>query len=47
MLVKGVITYASMDVCVVKTARSDLSALERDSERTGIGVNGSRRAPTI
>ena len=32
---------------LVRTARSDFSALGRDSERTGIGVNGSRRAPTI
>ena len=41
------LTYASIGVYVVRTARSDLSALGRDSERTGIGVNGSKRAPTI
>ena len=32
---------------LVRTARSELIVSERDSERTGIGVNGSRRAPTI
>ena len=39
--------YAGAGVCVVRSARSNLGALERDSERTGIGVNDSRRAPTI
>ena len=32
---------------LVRTARSELIVSGRDSERTGIGVNGSRRAPTI
>ena len=32
---------------LVRTERSDLIVSGRDSERTGIGVNGSRRAPTI
>ena len=41
------LTYAGTGVCVVRSARSDLGDLERDSERTRIGVNGSRRAPTI
>ena len=41
------LAYAGTGVCVVRSARSDLGALERDSKRTGIGVNGSRRAPTI
>ena len=41
------LAYAGTGVCVVRSVRSDLGALEPDSERTGIGVNGSRRAPTI
>ena len=41
------LAYAGAGVCVVRSARSDLEDLERDSERTGIGVNSSRRAPTI
>ena len=41
------LAYAGTGVCVVRSAMSDLGALERDSERTGIGVNGSRRSPTI
>ena len=32
---------------LVRTARSELIVSERDSERTVIVVNGSRRAPTI
>ena len=41
------LAYAGTGVWVVRTARSNLSASERDSERTRIGVNDSRRAPTI
>ena len=41
------LAYAGTGVWIVRSARSDLSASGRDSERTGIGVNGSRRAPTI
>ena len=32
---------------LVRTVRSEFIVSERDSERTGIGVNDSRRAPTI
>ena len=41
------LAYAGTGICVVRSARSDLDALERDAERTWIGANGSRRAPTI
>ena len=40
--------YVNPSRCMlVRSARSELIVSERDSERTEIGVNGSRRAPTI
>ena len=53
LLVLGIYSYTlgqyvdPSGYMLVRTARSELIVSERDSERTGIGVNGSRRAPTI
>ncbi|KAL4554303.1 hypothetical protein LXL04_039582 [Taraxacum kok-saghyz] len=38
---RRVLAYAGTGVCVVRSARSDLGALERDSERTGIENDSS------
>ena len=41
------LAYAGTGVWIVRSARSDLGALDQDSERAWIGVNDSSRAPTI